>query len=582
MLLPELREADSLLILGVVILAGVIAGSLAKRIKLPSVTGQVLIGVLIGHSGLDLFPEEKLRALQPVTVFALGLMTFTIGAHLNFNRLRGAGKRLGYLLICEAILVPLAVIVFLLPNFELRESALYAALAISTAPATIVALVRETRSRGVFVKTLFAAVALNNLVCVVLFEVARTVARAHLTGDSGEGPHVVQFLVGPGLQILTALAIGGGLGFVMHLLTRRVLVGQRRQATASVLSLLLCLGIAGLFDVSPLLACMFLGLVQANLTRHREHLVDSVFENFQQTILAIFFTLAGMHLSFEHAAEAGLLAGLLLTGRFLGKLVAAEAAMRLAGAPDYVRKNLGPALIPQAGVAVGLVVVVKDDPQLSGIADLFTAVVLTVVTINEIIGPLLTRWALGRSGEAGRDRTRLLDFIGEESIVTDLKAASMEEAIEQLTAVLVRSHQLPRSTIAPLRSSVLDREAQVSTVFGGGLAIPHGVLEDGKEMIGVMGISREGLDLPSPDGKPVHCMVLLATPSGQRDRHLEVLAALARTVGADEDFRERLFDARSPAHAYDLLHGERADGFNYFLQEDEDWSTVRRSSADPA
>ena len=111
MLLPELREADSLLILGVVILAGVIAGSLAKRIKLPSVTGQVLIGVLIGHSGLDLFPEEKLRALQPVTVFALGLMTFTIGAHLNFNRLRGAGKRLGYLLICEAILVPLAVIV---------------------------------------------------------------------------------------------------------------------------------------------------------------------------------------------------------------------------------------------------------------------------------------------------------------------------------------------------------------------------------------------------------------------------------------------------------------------------------------
>jgi len=86
-------------------------------------------------------------------------------------------------------------------------------------------------------------------------------------------------------------------------------------------------------------------------------------------------------------------------------------------------------------------------------------------------------------------------------------------------------------------------------------------------MAGVMALSREGLDFEAPDGRPVHCMVLLATANEERDRHLQVLASLARTVGLDDAFQAQLFDARSAAQAYELLHGEASEDFNYFLED---------------
>jgi PTS system fructose-specific IIC component len=242
--------------------------------------------------------------------------------------------------------------------------------------------------------------------------------------------------------------------------------------------------------------------------------------------------------------------------------------MWLDRSPDRVRRNVGLARLPQAGVTIGLLLAVQSDPALAPMLDLLTAVVLAVVTLNEVVGPILARVALLRSGEAGMDRTRLIDFLHEENIVTKLAAATPEQAIERLTQVLVESHQLPRTAHAPLLASVLAREAEVSTVLGGGLMIPHGVLEEGERMLGVMGLSAEGLRFPSPDGQPVHCVVLLATPRGERDRHLEVLAALASSIGRDPDFAARLFAAQSSAHAYEILHDDEAvEGFNYFLDE---------------
>ncbi len=88
-------------------------------------------------------------------------------------------------------------------------------------------------------------------------------------------------------------------------------------------------------------------------------------------------------------------------------------------------------------------------------------------------------------------------------------------------------------------------------------------------MVGVMAISGAGLPFETPDGMPVHCIVLLATPVSERDRHLEVLAALMRAIGADPSIQWQLFGARSPAHAYELLHAEEAEDFNYFLSAPE-------------
>ena len=554
-----LPHAGPLLTLALVILGGSIGGGLARRVGLPGITGQVLIGVALGHSGLSLLSNEDLHGLDPLTDFALGLIAVTVGAHLNLKRLRNAGPRLVVLLLAEVIVTPTVVYLAIrgLGGRSSPEAVLFAAVAIATAPATIVALVREARARGVFVKTLVAAVALNNLACIFLFEVGHAFAVAELSG--------VTRLSAPLFKIMTAVAIGALLAFGMWGASR-LIGGRDRLTTAAVMALLVSVGLSMQLGVSPLLSSLALGVVQANLTPDRSDLIDAFFEDFVPVILTVFFTLAGMHLRLESFGLVTFLAALFFGARVVGKLLAANVALRIVGATRAMQRNLGMALIPQAGVAIGLVLLVQSEPAFAAFQSTFSAAVLTAVTVNELVGPVLTRMSLARSGEAGMDRQRLLDFLQEENIVTNFRAADKEQAIRKLVDILVSSHNLDVSRQA-LFESVMAREAEVSTCLGGGLSIPHGELPSVKSMYGVMALSREGLALPTPDDQPVHCMVLLATPPDQRQRHLEVLATLAQVVGTDADIRARLFDARTPAHAYDILHEEEAVHFNYFLDE---------------
>lgn len=566
----QLPDADPLLILATVLVAGTLLGWGAQRIRLPAVTGQIVAGVLLGSAGLSLFDEADVDGLAPLTHFALALIGVTVGAHLNVRRLRNAGKRLFWLLIAEASITPLVVGGFLLALTETPTplALLLATLAVSTAPATVIALVRETRSKGVFVKTLIAAVAINNMVCIFLFELARESGRIvgpDTTLDSVPFFGVLAVSLG---HIGQALLVGAGMAAVNHVVTLRVLRSER-ITTLSVVTLLLTFGLASWAGVSPLAACLALGVVQTNLSPSRDRLVDAVFADFEPVILCVFFTLAGLHLSLEQAAAGGAFATVFLIARALAKLISGRVAMSLARATDRVKNNLGMALIPQAGVAVGLVILIQNDPAFASIEELFTAIVLTAVTVNEIVGPLATRFALGRSGEVGQDRARLVDFLQEENIVTGLRAETMERAIEQLVDLLISSHHLQGVDREALLQSVLERERSVSTCLGEGLAVPHGLLPDGHSMLGVMGLSAVGLPFPTPDGRPVRCVVLLATPAGERDRHLEVLAALARTLGSDPVMRQQLYFVDTPAHACEILHGEDTEAFNYFLADDE-------------
>ena len=562
--LDSLHHAGPLLLLAIVLLAGSFFGALARRIRLPGITGQIIGGVLVGRAGLDLFSEESIAGLEPMTEIALGLIAVTVGAHLHIGRLSNAVRRLSYLLIAESTITPLLVFLaaYYLGGATFMLSLLFGAVSIATAPATIVALVRETRSKGVFVKTLIAAVALNNTACIVVFEVCR----ALIGSDYQLQSEVLLQADGAIAQLIAPILLGSVAAFALDRITR-IALGPERLATAAVVALVLTSGLATSIGISPMLACLALGAVQTNIARSRTHLVDSVFDNFEPAILTVFFTLAGMHLNFDHLESAGILIVLYFVARFAGKLLSADLALRAAHATDRVRKNLGLALVPQAGVAVGLVLLIQDDARFSEAAGLFGAVVLTVVTINEIIGPVLTRIALQRAGEVGRDRLRLIDFLQEEHILTDFAAESKEAAIERLVDLLIRTHGLRDVDRDELLASVLAREDQGSTCLGGGLAVPHGILPEGEPMVGVMALTQSGLGFETPDGRPVHCMVLLGTASDERDRHLQVLAALARTVGTDRAFGDQLFDSKSPAHAYELLHGEESEDFNYFMEE---------------
>ncbi len=563
-IMESLHHAEPLLLLAVVLVAGIFFGALARLVRLPGITGQIVGGVLIGRAGLDLFGEASISGLEPLTEVALSLIAVTVGAHLHLSRLRNAVRRLSYLLIAESTITPLLVFagVYGLGGASLELAMLFGAVSIATAPATIVALVRETRSKGVFVKTLVAAVALNNTACIVVFEVCRAVIGSDFSLETSS----LFDTNGAVLELAGPVLLGGIAALTLDRVTRLAL-GPEALATAAVVALVLTSGLATSMGISAMLACLVLGAVQANITHSRSHLVDSVFANFQPAILTVFFMLAGMHLSFEHLERAGILIALYFATRFAGKMISADLALRAARATERVRQNLGLALIPQAGLAVGLVLLIQEDARFADSADLFAAVVLTVVAINEIVGPILTRMALTRAGEIGRDRLRLIDFLQEEHIVTDFAAPTKEIAISRLVDMLLRTHSLHEVDRESLLSSVIKREEQGSTCLGGGLAVPHGILPEGEAMVGVMALSRDGLGFQTPDGRPVHCMVLLGTAPEERERHLHVLAALARTVGSDRAFQDQLFESKSPAHAYELLHGEESEDFNYFMED---------------
>ena len=563
---PSVATTSPLLVLAVVLLAGIAGGVLFRRMRLPAVTGQIVVGVLIGPTTLGLFDTASVHALAPVTHFSLALIAVAVGSHLHLPRLHNARRRLAYLFLAEITITPLLVLaaVLFLPGVQWPLALLVATLAISTAPASVLAIVKEERAAGVFVKTLVAAVALNNLACISLFEIAHLAARA--AASPGSEHSLATILLSPLRQIGFALLLGGGAGILLAWISRNVV----RRELLTTFSLALILGVAGLADslgISALLCCLVLGVTLANVAPEHEEIGHRVFDDFEGAIYAAFFTLAGMELDLRVAVQGGMLALALVSARIVGKVLAAGVAMRLAGAPVVVQRYLGFALVPQAGVAVGLVLLAQEDAALGDMRQVLLAVGLTAVTVAELIGPILTRWALERSGDVGRDRERLIDFVHEEHILTNLQAATKEEAIEQLTDLLVRSHPVHVDK-RQLLESVLRREQQVSTCVGEGLAIPHGELPEGDAIAGVIGISEEGLDFDTPDGKPVHCIVLLATPPSMRDRHLEVLATLARTIGRDRSLRQQLFTARSPAHVCEVLRHEAFESMNTYLDED--------------
>ena len=559
------QTLEPLLALAIVLVVGIAGARIARRVSLPGVTGQILGGVLIGHSGFALFGHSVLASVDVVTDFALAFIAAAVGAHLNFVRLHNAGKRLFFLLVTEATLTPVItwLMVVRVGGASWDLGLLLAAMAVSTAPATILAIVLETRSKGVFVKTLIAAVAFNNVACIVLFEVVRSFLRP-------EPPDAPQLdVMNPFVALLVAMAIGIACGFALVFATAHT-SERSRQGAKSLAALLAAAGLCGALEVSSMLACLALGATVANLAAKRENLGTAAFPGLEPAIFAVFFTLAGMHLDFEYLAPAWWLVATVIIGRFCGKLVAANVAMRLAGTPDNVRRFLGMGLIPQAGVAVGLILVIVGDPAFAPLHETLLAIGLSTVMVNELVGPILTRQALTESGDAGKDRARVIDFIQEENIEVNLQAKTKEDAILQLVELLVRSNRL-RVDPQDLADRALKREAQSSTCVGGGLAVPHFTLDGPDQIVGAIGINRAGLDFDTPDGKPVHCMVLLGTTESLGGRHLEVLGALARAVSPSaRNLGYDLFHAKSPAHVYQLLHAEDAADFNYFLDSGPD------------
>jgi mannitol/fructose-specific phosphotransferase system IIA component (Ntr-type) len=549
-----------------VLSAGLIGGEIISRLRLPRVTGWIITGIVLRSFDVPGLEMETLGAFSSLTDFVLGYIAFTVGSHLNFGRLRNAHKRLVFLIIAEATITP-AIVVFAMSSlggFPIEVAFVFAAIAAAGAPGTTLLVVREARARGVFVKTLVAAVALIDMIAVLLFVIIDTELG---TGQPVTGPGFIVTALPAALKSLAvSAAIGLGTALFVIVLTRAV-VGPKLLGASLVASILISWGVADYLEVSSILACTFVGMALANLITDKEQAGEAYLNNYGDILFTAFYTLAGLRLDFSSVLPMAGMVALFFGCRVVGKVTSTFTALSLAGSVKSMRNYMGIALLPHGGVAVGLIFFTQTDPNLAEYASTILAVGLAALAINQLVGPSATKFALYRSGEGNRDRPRLLDFIREQDIVTGFSAPDRETAMRRLAARLYRTHKVDADRDGFIER-VIERDAEESTCMGDGLMIPHAEFDGPDASIaGVLAICPDGLDFDTPDGRPVHAIVLLATPKGNRDRHREVLAAFAKAIAGDRNIREQLYHARSAAHAYQILHADEAEDFNYFLQD---------------
>jgi Kef-type K+ transport system membrane component KefB len=343
------------LVLALMLGAGFAAAKLGQLFRLPSVTGYIVAGLLLGPSGVGLITGEMIdERLAHFTQIALMLITFGIGEHLEIKRLRQRVKRLGTIggaeAACSFLFVAGATYgaarLSLGNGWEtgnfLILAILMGAVAVATAPASTLHVMREIKAAGPLTSTLLAVVAVNNGLAITLFGLA--VSAAHHWTGFGQGT-IFQAILASGTDIFFSLLLGVAAGLLIDFAVKRL---RRRGEMLTIgLALLLLAGeTARLLDLSPLLTGMAAGFTLVNRDIRDVRLFRQL-NAFEPPIYVLFFTLAGAHLDLSALRVAGWLGLVYFLARAAGKIFGADLGARIAGASKGIRDNLG--LAPAAG-----------------------------------------------------------------------------------------------------------------------------------------------------------------------------------------------------------------------------------------
>lgn len=396
---------NELEIIGLAIIGGFIAARLFGTFSIPGVAGYVVIGVVLGPSVTNLFPQSSLERVDVVADLALAVVALTIGGELLWDNLRRIAGSVVPIVLLESMGAMAAVtigVVLLSDNWPL--ALILGSISAATAPAATVMIIQEQKAAGVMTSTLLAVVGIDDAIALILFAVASAVAKA-LLADNAELPLDTVFLHA-GVSIGGALVLGAAIGLLAAFAIRRI-ASREGVFTLAIGSLILNAGLANHLHLSALLVNMTFGAVITNITPLSSRRLFDQLSAFSPPLYAAFFVIAGAHLRVDLLPSLGLVGAIYLIARISGKVAGAYTGALLGRAPAEVRNNIGFGLLSQVGVAIGLSLVVAK--EFGGEGSMGNDLAITVINvllgttiITEIIGPILTRYGLRRSGEVGR------------------------------------------------------------------------------------------------------------------------------------------------------------------------------------
>ncbi len=386
-------EASALLVaLGILFLAGLALETAGRKVLIPRVTLLILLGAVVGQPLLDILPEEVVSIDHILVPTALTMVAFLLGGTLERSKLAAHGFEI--LAISIMVVLTGTVIVaggLALVGVPIGLALLLGGIAAATDPAAVQDVVRESGVPTPFAERLLAIVAIDDAWGLIIFAAMLTAATASV-GESAGLEAVMDGL----REIGGAVALGIAVGVPGAYLTGRVSPGEPTLIEALGI-VFLTAGLALAFEVSHLLAGMVTGAVIVNLARHHEQPFHEI-ERIEWPFLLIFFVLAGAAFELGDFREAGLACAAFIVLRAAARIVGGLAGGRIAGLARRESCLTGVALMPQAGVAIGMALVGAE--RLPQYSEALIAIAVASTVAFEVGGPFLTQFALSRASRS--------------------------------------------------------------------------------------------------------------------------------------------------------------------------------------
>ena len=397
-------QARTLTILGSLFLLSLAMDTIGRRTQLPRVTLLLILGFAVGPAGLDLISPHDEQWAPVITNIALIMVGFLLGGKFTRGALRKNARAVIQISIAEVVVTAIVVAIgLLLCGARLDLALLLAGIATATDPVATTDVVRQTKAKGVFTRTLLGIVAVDDAWGLILF----SFILMGVHGLNGHG-NLMQPLLEGAWELTGSIMVGFLLGAPMAYLTGRIQKGEPTLIEALAI-VLLCGGIAQWLNVSALLTSMVLGCVVVNLARHHNRPFHAI-ENIELPFLILFLVLAGASLTLDSISNMGIIGGGYILFRIIGRVIGGWLGGRVSQAERTIQKWMGSALLSQAGVALGMALVaVHAFPRFK---DIIMPVVVSSTVVFEIVGPVLTRVSLIRAGEGNNKNSHNLSEFG--------------------------------------------------------------------------------------------------------------------------------------------------------------------------
>lgn len=383
-----------LICLGSMLGLGLLTSTIGERTSLPRATLLILLGIALGKFGMNVLPSVFTDYFDTITQITLMMVGFLIGGKLKLSELARSASAVFAISLMAALVTALIVGVGLAAlGVEAHVALTLGVIAAATAPAAVVDVIEESASSTRFCNLLLSVVALDDVWALLMFAlVLATLAQVDSTAQLAILTHALY-------DIFVALALGTLIGLPAAYLTGRIKAGQPMMLEA-VSCVCICGGLAMWFNVSYLIACMAMGAVIVNLAKHHDLPFHEI-GNIERLFLIVFFLVAGASLEIGSVSELGLVGAAFITFRATGKYLGAWLGAKVSNTDKVIARGMRIALLPQAGVSIGMALVAANHFPTYG--DTLLTIVIGSTVFFELVGPALTRQAIRAADKNERE-----------------------------------------------------------------------------------------------------------------------------------------------------------------------------------